>query len=68
MITEEAAELVFRASIATVEALGPMPNNIEDMPAHMAKWANLMRQHEPRLLEVSDRDIKLVLSANDGDY
>jgi hypothetical protein len=45
------------AAIATVLEAGPLPESIEDMPAHTQHWCQLIRQHDRSLAALSDREI-----------
>lgn len=53
--------LAQEAMIATVEAAGFLPERIEDMTAYMAKWHELIRSHDPRLRNLSDQEIGVII-------
>jgi hypothetical protein len=56
------AQLVWGAYVETVIEAGPLPERIEDMPAHTAKHYRLMRSH-PGLNMFTDAEISTILNA-----
>jgi hypothetical protein len=52
---------IWRAAIATVWEAGPLPDHIEDAPAHFANWCRLMRRHDLHLQTLTDADIHKML-------
>ena len=56
------AQLVRGAYVETVIEAGPLPERIEDMPAHTAKHYRLMRSH-PGLNTFADAQITTILNA-----
>jgi hypothetical protein len=56
------AQLVRGAYVETVIEAGPLPERIEDMPAHTAKHYRLMRSH-PGLNGLTDAEITTILNA-----
>jgi hypothetical protein len=52
---------VQQAAIATVLEAGSLPENIEEAAAYFANHYRLMRKHDPRLHELSDDTIALLL-------
>jgi hypothetical protein len=57
MNNELLLDRVFAASIATVEAAGPLPESIEGMPEYTRNWFQLMRCFDPRLEATSDDEL-----------
>jgi hypothetical protein len=55
-------DLVLEASVATVWSAGPLPEAIEDAPAHIARWFQMMRDHDPRLGALTDAQIQAALN------
>jgi hypothetical protein len=60
-------EMVWTASVSTVMEAGPLPDCIEDMPAHTAQHYRLMREHDPRLNTLTDAQISAIMALDDPD-
>ena len=60
--------IIERAALATVENVGPLPENAKDLPAQTREWMRLMRRHDPRLDPITDEELwTLVLAVFDGE-
>ena len=57
-------EMVWRAFVATVQEAGPLPQRIEDAPAHFAAHCRLMRMHDPRLRTFGDAEIRALIAVD----
>src|SRR5262245_58454737 len=51
-------DVVMAAYVSTVEEAGPLPDRVEKMQEHTRIHYELMRQHDPRLKDFSDVDIR----------
>jgi hypothetical protein len=56
-------EQIWDAAVATVEAAGPIPEEIADMPAHTRHWIDLIRGHDARLQQLSNAEIEFALKS-----
>jgi hypothetical protein len=54
--------LILEASFATMEDVGPSPDNPAEMDVHMARWLQLMRRHDPRLEALDDETLTRLLN------
>jgi hypothetical protein len=41
---------------------GPLPDAIEDMPAYVTRWCQLIRQHSPLVATATDAEIGRLLA------
>jgi hypothetical protein len=55
-------DLIWETYGETLTAAGPLPERIEDAPAHVAKHCRLMRSRLDFLLGFSDADITAIVS------
>jgi hypothetical protein len=53
--------LAFEAIVTTIGATGFLPVRIEESAAFLVKWRELIRAHNTRLRNLSDREIAVII-------
>jgi hypothetical protein len=51
-------DLIFAAALDSVSLVGAMPDGPVEAAAHLRKWCEIIRRHDPQLSQITDDQIQ----------